>query len=63
MNTFTVYDDRLVTMESLTGRIVFRDPRDVLHYREIFAMFEDFALFGEDSRTKLGEWADRYRDL
>ncbi|MER7850472.1 DUF5753 domain-containing protein [Kitasatospora sp. NPDC096077] len=63
MNTFTVYDDRLVTVESFTGRIVFRDPRDILHYREIFAMFEDCALFGDEARVKLREWADRYRDL
>ncbi|MFJ4190413.1 helix-turn-helix domain-containing protein [Kitasatospora sp. NPDC089509] len=63
MNTFTVYDDRLVTMESFTGRIVFRDPRDILHYREIFAMFENCSLFEDDARIKLREWADRYRDL
>lgn len=61
MNTFTMYDDRLVTMESFTGRMVFRDSRDVLHYREIFAMFEDRAMFGDDARVRLRDWAGRYR--
>ncbi|MFI9360061.1 helix-turn-helix domain-containing protein [Kitasatospora sp. NPDC053057] len=61
MNTFTMYDDRLVTMESFTGRMVFRDPRDVMHYHEIFAVFEDRALFGDGARIKLREWAARYR--
>ncbi|MFG2841870.1 helix-turn-helix domain-containing protein [Kitasatospora sp. NPDC048296] len=63
MNTFTMYDDRLVTMESFTGRVVFRDPRDVLHYCEIFSMFEGCALFGDDARIKLGEWANRCRGI
>ncbi|MFD7451098.1 helix-turn-helix domain-containing protein [Kitasatospora sp. NPDC059827] len=61
MNTFTMYDDRLVTMESFTGRMVFRDPRDLLHYREIFAAFEGCALFGEAARVRLCEWAERCR--
>ncbi|MFD5462082.1 Scr1 family TA system antitoxin-like transcriptional regulator [Kitasatospora sp. NPDC127059] len=61
MNTFTMYEDRLVTMESFTGRIAFRDPRDVLQYRHIFAMFEDMALFDDEARTELRDWADRYR--
>ncbi|MFJ7245683.1 Scr1 family TA system antitoxin-like transcriptional regulator [Kitasatospora sp. NPDC098652] len=62
MNTFTMYDDRLVTMESFTGRMVFRDSRDLLHYREIFAAFEACALFGDPARVQLCEWAGRYRE-
>lgn len=61
MNTFTVYDDRLVTMESFTGRIVFRDSRDIERHREIFSMFEGSALFGEEARAQLGEWSMAYR--
>ncbi|RGD60950.1 XRE family transcriptional regulator [Kitasatospora xanthocidica] len=61
MNTFTLYDDRLATAESFTGRIVFRDPRDIRHYREIFAMFEESALYGDEVRAQLGEWSTAYR--
>ncbi|WP_405020582.1 helix-turn-helix domain-containing protein [Kitasatospora sp. NBC_00070] len=61
MNTFTVYDDRLVTAEMLTGRIVFQDPRDILQYREIFSTFEECALFDAEARGRLGEWSMMYR--
>ncbi|MGW5335481.1 helix-turn-helix domain-containing protein [Streptomyces bauhiniae] len=61
MNTFTVYDDRLVTVENFTGRIVFQDARDIAEHREIFDQYERHALFGEDARGRLGEWASGYR--
>nr|WP_221442536.1 helix-turn-helix transcriptional regulator [Nocardiopsis algeriensis] len=58
MNTFTVYDDRPATLETFTGRLAFRDPRDVATYRKLFAMYEEHALFGEDARRRLRSWAD-----
>ncbi|MFE4977776.1 Scr1 family TA system antitoxin-like transcriptional regulator [Kitasatospora sp. NPDC056651] len=61
MNTFTVYDDRLVTMESFTGRIVFRDPRGIQRHREIYSLFEQSALFDEEAREQLGKWSALYR--
>ncbi|MFJ5234749.1 helix-turn-helix domain-containing protein [Kitasatospora sp. NPDC088391] len=61
MNTFTVYDDRLATVETFTGRIVFRDPRDVSRHLEIFSIFEDCALFDDAARGQLAEWAAMYR--
>ncbi|MFF3005034.1 helix-turn-helix domain-containing protein [Kitasatospora sp. NPDC057940] len=62
MNTFTVYDDRLATVESFTGRLAFRDHRDIQRYREIFSIFEESALFGDEARGLLGEWAMMYRE-
>ncbi|MFD7579024.1 helix-turn-helix domain-containing protein [Kitasatospora sp. NPDC059817] len=62
MNTFTVYDDRLATMESFTGRLAFRDHRDIQRYREIFSIFEESALFGDEARRRLGEWSMMYRE-
>lgn len=61
MCTFTVYDDRLVTVENFTGRLVFRDPRDIAEHLAVFAEFECRALFGELGRRRLAEWADGYR--
>ncbi|MFD5562730.1 helix-turn-helix domain-containing protein [Kitasatospora griseola] len=61
MNTFTVYDDRLATVETFTGRIVFRDPADISRHLEVFSMFEDLALFGDAARAQLAEWAAMYR--
>ncbi|MFJ4688656.1 helix-turn-helix domain-containing protein [Streptomyces sp. NPDC088789] len=57
MNTFTVYDQRLATVETFTGRIVFQDARDVAEHLEVFRMYERHALFGEEARELLGEWA------
>jgi transcriptional regulator with XRE-family HTH domain len=61
LNTFTVYDDRLATAETFTGILVFRDPRDVAFYRQLFAMYEDHALFGDEARANLLTWARAFR--
>ncbi|MER6069415.1 helix-turn-helix transcriptional regulator [Streptomyces sp. NPDC001817] len=61
MNTFTVYDDRLATVETFTGRTVFRDSRDVAEHLDVFSQYERKAHFGEAARTLLQEWAARYR--
>ena len=56
MNAFTVYDDRLATVEIFTGRLAFRDPREVETYRELFAMYEEQALFGDQARERIRSW-------
>lgn len=61
MNTFTVYDDRLATVENFTGRLVFRDSRDIAEHRTIFEQFERLAIFGDVARQQLAGWAETYR--
>ncbi|MFE5587264.1 DUF5753 domain-containing protein [Kitasatospora sp. NPDC056531] len=62
MNVFTVYDASLATVEVATGVLVFRDPHDVQEYLDTFRTFEEYALWDEDARTKLKEWASRHRE-
>ncbi|WP_306279057.1 Scr1 family TA system antitoxin-like transcriptional regulator [Streptomyces malaysiensis] len=57
----TVYDQRLVTVETFTGRIVFQDARDIAEHLAVFDLYEHHALFGEEARSVLGEWAASYR--
>lgn len=59
LNTFTVYDSRLATVETFTGRIVFQDPRDVLQHLDIFTMYEQQALFEDEARAFLADSAQR----
>ncbi|ARZ69492.1 DNA-binding helix-turn-helix protein [Streptomyces albireticuli] len=61
MNTFTVYDERLATVENFTGRLVFRDPRDIAEHLDVFAGYERRALTGDPARELLSLWADAYR--
>lgn len=61
MNTFTVYDDRLATVETFTGRTVFRDSRDIAEHLEVFGRYEQKAYFEDGARTFLQEWANLYR--
>lgn len=61
MNTFTVYDDRLATVENFTGRMAFRDSRDIAEHLEVFALFEAHALFRDAARQQLYEWAELHR--
>ncbi|MEN8654170.1 helix-turn-helix transcriptional regulator [Streptomyces sp. 21So2-11] len=61
LNTFTIYDSRIATVETQTGAMVFRDHRDVSAYLNEFAVYESHALFGEQCREGLAEWADCFR--
>ncbi|KWT61119.1 hypothetical protein ADL21_15050 [Streptomyces albus subsp. albus] len=61
LNAFTVYDEVLATVETTTGVMVFRDPRDVRMYLDEFAGYEDRALFGEAAQDRLAEWAAAFR--
>ncbi|TJZ50367.1 helix-turn-helix domain-containing protein [Streptomyces piniterrae] len=61
MNTFTVYDQRLATVETFTGRIVFQDARDIAEHLEVFGLYERHALFGDEARAVLRKWASTCR--
>ncbi|MFF7688341.1 Scr1 family TA system antitoxin-like transcriptional regulator [Streptomyces syringium] len=61
LNTFTIYDTSLITVETTTGSLVLRDSRDIRNYLASFAGFERCALFGEQARQKLAEWAGACR--
>lgn len=61
LNTFTVYDNRMATVEVSTGAMVFRDPRDVQSYLDEFTGYERCALFGDEARARLSEWSDMCR--
>ncbi|MFH9423836.1 helix-turn-helix domain-containing protein [Streptomyces sp. NPDC017529] len=57
LNTFTVYDRRLATVETGTGALILRDHRDVNAYREDFERYESYAVFGVECRELLNEWS------
>lgn len=61
LNTFTIYDTRIATVETQTGVMVFRDHRDVSAYLNEFGIYEGYALFGEEGRGRLSDWASRFR--
>ncbi|MFE1099152.1 helix-turn-helix domain-containing protein [Nocardiopsis alba] len=61
LNGFTIYDDRLVTVEVFTGELALRDPKDISYSREIFDFFHEHALSGENSRSFLGGLAQEFR--
>lgn len=61
LNTFTVYNGRLATVETTAGVMVFRDPRDIRMHLEEFAAYEGIALFGEAAREKLADWSTACR--
>ncbi len=57
LNTFTVYDRRLASVETSTGVLMLRDHRDVNAYREDFERYEGYAAWGEDCRRLLSDWS------
>jgi transcriptional regulator with XRE-family HTH domain len=61
LNTFTVYDERIATAETFGGVIMMRDPRDVAYHLQLFAFFEQYAVFGDKVRALLGSYAEAVR--
>ncbi|MEC3891841.1 helix-turn-helix domain-containing protein [Nocardiopsis sp. LDBS1602] len=61
LNGFTIYDDRLVTVEVFTGELALRDPKDISYSREIFDFFHEHALSGENARSFLDGLAQEFR--
>jgi hypothetical protein len=61
LNTFTVYDERMATVETSTGAMVFTDRKDVSAYLQEFAVHESKAIFGDRLREQLSEWAGAFR--
>ncbi|HVV19773.1 MAG TPA: helix-turn-helix transcriptional regulator [Pseudonocardiaceae bacterium] len=53
LNTFVVYDDRLVLAENFSGDIVLRDPKDIAHHRDLFDFFYSRALTNDRARAFL----------
>ncbi|WP_406332874.1 helix-turn-helix domain-containing protein [Streptomyces sp. NBC_00203] len=61
LNTFTIYDTSLVTIETSAGSLVLRDSRDIDSYLREFANYEESALFEEEARARLSQWAAQCR--
>jgi transcriptional regulator with XRE-family HTH domain len=61
LNTFTIYDASLVTIETSAGSLVLRDSRDIQSCLDEFSGYEECALFGEEARARLTEWSTSCR--
>lgn len=61
MTTFTVYDDRLVTVETFTGRLVLQDARDVDEHLDIFTLCQSAACLDDDARRLMTQWSATFR--
>lgn len=60
LNTFVVYDDRLVIAELFSGEVALRDPKDIAHHLELFEFFRGRALTGERARALLLSVRDEF---
>ncbi len=58
LNVFVVYDDRLVTVETFSGEMALRDPRDVSYHLNLFNYFYGLSLHGDDARTRIMQVRD-----
>jgi transcriptional regulator with XRE-family HTH domain len=53
LNTFVVYDDRLVLVELFSGELSLTDPKDIAHHADLFEFFYRHALTGDRARSAL----------
>ncbi|KAA9165032.1 helix-turn-helix domain-containing protein [Amycolatopsis acidicola] len=60
LNSFHVYDERLVIVELFSGRVDYRDHRDIKYHRELFDFFGSHALNGDRARAFLLDARDDF---
>jgi hypothetical protein len=53
LNTFVIYDNRLVLVEVFSGEISLTDPKDIAHHVDLFEFFYRHALTGDRARSVL----------
>lgn len=56
-DTFTIYDSALATVETTTGVVILRDPRDIEMYLELFSKLAKYAAFDGEARALLAAWS------
>jgi hypothetical protein len=61
LTSFCLYDDRLCTVETFSGEIVFQDPRDVAIHQETFRRFDQLAVYDASARAILHTVGMHYR--
>ncbi|CAM4015981.1 hypothetical protein NORO109296_17105 [Nocardiopsis rhodophaea] len=63
MTAFCVFDQRLVSVETLHAEISTRDPKDVGVYLDFFEEMHQLALRGEDARDFMSDLASKMRQV
>jgi transcriptional regulator with XRE-family HTH domain len=63
LHSFSIYDDRAVTIGTRTATAFITDEREVADYVELFAMLTDLATFGDGARAILDRIAGEYRSM
>lgn len=53
MNTFVLYDDRLVTAELFSGEVTLTDPEDVKYHQQLFDYFLSISLNDNQTRERI----------
>lgn len=59
-HSFSIKDDRLVTVETVHAELVVTDPRDIELYVRKFAGFGDVAVSGDDARALIARVRDGF---
>lgn len=60
LNSFHIYDERLVIVELFSGRVDYRDPRDIQYHGDLFDFFSGHALTGDRALAFLFTTRDEF---
>ncbi|GAA4552526.1 helix-turn-helix domain-containing protein [Amycolatopsis samaneae] len=60
LNVFVIYDERLVSAELFSGKVVLRDPRDIAYHLNLFEFFYSHALTGDNATAFLRSVSDDF---
>lgn len=60
LNTFVVYDDRLVLIELFSGEVALRDPQEISYHLNLFEYFNNRALAGGEAQQFIEAVADEF---
>jgi transcriptional regulator with XRE-family HTH domain len=60
LNSFVVYDDRLVMIELFSGGVALRDPQEISYHLNLFEYFNDRAVSGVEAQQFIEAVADEF---
>lgn len=60
LNSFVIYDDRLVMIELFSGGVALRDPQEISYHLNLFEYFNNRALAGGEAQQFIEDVADEF---
>ncbi|MEE1798232.1 hypothetical protein PUR57_06000 [Streptomyces sp. JV176] len=61
-NSFSLFDDRMVIVETFSAEMTVTQPQEIALYFKAFSLLQRAAVYGQPARRLIANALDRYRE-